>query len=157
MTAGDPVRMATVNIQSKLPPMKKIEHLSHNLTSLLPCLPVSKMSYSVHLLIIFAKLSEGPILGCAWSLVSWQEKQACIAIYVMTIVICSHHNGDSEKLKKETNRFFFSLEYKMRKYYFFKKKSMILFFWGGRGVAARSHEQICHKGGATEHSIKSYF
>ncbi|KAG5056150.1 hypothetical protein GLYMA_03G243700v4 [Glycine max] len=36
---GDPVKMASVNIDNKLPPAKKIEQLSYNLTALLPCLP----------------------------------------------------------------------------------------------------------------------
>ncbi|KAF7817858.1 acyltransferase-like protein [Senna tora] len=37
---GDPVKMATVNMESKqLPPSNKIEQLSHNLPTLLPCLP----------------------------------------------------------------------------------------------------------------------
>lgn len=41
MSSGDPVKMASVNIGNKLPPTKIIEQLSYNLTSLLPCLPVS--------------------------------------------------------------------------------------------------------------------
>ncbi|KAL2345754.1 hypothetical protein Fmac_007039 [Flemingia macrophylla] len=36
---GDPVKMASVNVGNKLPPAKKIEQLSYNLTALLPCLP----------------------------------------------------------------------------------------------------------------------
>ncbi|KAG4913982.1 hypothetical protein AAZX31_19G226600 [Glycine max] len=36
---GDPVKMASVSIENKLPPAKKIEQLSYNLTALLPCLP----------------------------------------------------------------------------------------------------------------------
>ncbi|KAL9320336.1 hypothetical protein ACSQ67_012175 [Phaseolus vulgaris] len=36
---GDPVKMASVNIGNRLPPVKKVEQLSHNLTALLPCLP----------------------------------------------------------------------------------------------------------------------
>ena len=40
MTSGDPVKMASVNIGNRLPPVKKIEQLSYNLTALLPCLPV---------------------------------------------------------------------------------------------------------------------
>lgn len=36
---GDPVKMALVNVENRLPPTKIIEQLSNNLTSLLPCLP----------------------------------------------------------------------------------------------------------------------
>ncbi|XP_028770773.1 acyltransferase-like protein At1g54570, chloroplastic isoform X2 [Neltuma alba] len=36
---GDPTKMAAVSIENRLPPMKKIEQLSNNLTALLPCLP----------------------------------------------------------------------------------------------------------------------
>ncbi|TKY61425.1 Acyltransferase protein [Spatholobus suberectus] len=36
---GDPVKMASVNVVNRLPPAKKIEQLSYNLTALLPCLP----------------------------------------------------------------------------------------------------------------------
>ncbi|KAI4350028.1 hypothetical protein L6164_010556 [Bauhinia variegata] len=36
---GDPVKMASVNIENRLPPTKKIEQLSYNLTAMLPCLP----------------------------------------------------------------------------------------------------------------------
>ncbi|KAJ6397678.1 hypothetical protein OIU77_018646 [Salix suchowensis] len=35
---GDPVKMATVNIESKLPPRLQIEQLSNNLTAMLPSL-----------------------------------------------------------------------------------------------------------------------
>ncbi|KAL5190540.1 Acyltransferase-like protein, chloroplastic [Glycine soja] len=36
---SDPVKMASVSIENKLPPAKKIEQLSYNITALLPCLP----------------------------------------------------------------------------------------------------------------------
>ncbi|XP_020212317.1 acyltransferase-like protein At1g54570, chloroplastic [Cajanus cajan] len=36
---GDPVKMASVNVGNRLPPAKKFEQLSYNLTALLPCLP----------------------------------------------------------------------------------------------------------------------
>ncbi|XP_061348422.1 phytyl ester synthase 1, chloroplastic [Gastrolobium bilobum] len=36
---GDPLKMASVNIGNGIPPTKKIEQLSGNLTALLPCLP----------------------------------------------------------------------------------------------------------------------
>ncbi|RDX99327.1 Acyltransferase-like protein, chloroplastic, partial [Mucuna pruriens] len=36
---GDPVKMASVNVENRFPPAKKIEQLSYNLTALLPCLP----------------------------------------------------------------------------------------------------------------------
>ena len=40
MAPGNPVKMAAVNIENSLPPTKKVEKLSYNLTALLPCLPV---------------------------------------------------------------------------------------------------------------------
>ncbi|KAI4301876.1 hypothetical protein L6164_035113 [Bauhinia variegata] len=36
---GDPMKMASVNIENTFPPKKKIEQLSYNLISMLPCLP----------------------------------------------------------------------------------------------------------------------
>ncbi|KAG5049442.1 hypothetical protein JHK85_010545 [Glycine max] len=36
---GDPVKMTSISIENNLPPVKKIEQLSYNLTALLPCLP----------------------------------------------------------------------------------------------------------------------
>lgn len=36
---GDPVKMASVKIGNNIPPTKKVEQLSYNLTALLPCLP----------------------------------------------------------------------------------------------------------------------
>ncbi|KOM52922.1 hypothetical protein LR48_Vigan09g158100 [Vigna angularis] len=36
---GDSVKMASVNIGNRLPPVQKLEQLAYNLTALLPCLP----------------------------------------------------------------------------------------------------------------------
>ncbi|XP_015968533.1 phytyl ester synthase 1, chloroplastic [Arachis duranensis] len=36
---GEPMKMASVSIENSLPPAKKLEQLSSNLTALLPCLP----------------------------------------------------------------------------------------------------------------------
>jgi hypothetical protein len=38
--SGDPVKMAMVNIESRLPPRQRFEQLSHGLTALLPYLSV---------------------------------------------------------------------------------------------------------------------
>lgn len=35
------MKMAAVSIENRLPPSKNFEQMSHNLTALLPCLPVS--------------------------------------------------------------------------------------------------------------------
>lgn len=40
MTSGDPIKMAMVNIENRLPPRIKLEQLSNNLPALLPRLSV---------------------------------------------------------------------------------------------------------------------
>lgn len=42
-TPGEPFKMATVNVESKLPPIQRFEKVSQNLTALLPNLSVRRM------------------------------------------------------------------------------------------------------------------
>lgn len=42
-TPGEPLKMATVNVERKLPPMQQLEKVSLNLTALLPYLSVRRI------------------------------------------------------------------------------------------------------------------
>lgn len=44
MASGDPTKMAMVNVESKLPPIQRLEKMSQNLTDMLPCLSVRTAS-----------------------------------------------------------------------------------------------------------------
>ena len=47
MELGDPRKMAMVDDGNKLPPMKRLEKMSQNLTDLLPCLSIRTAFFSV--------------------------------------------------------------------------------------------------------------
>lgn len=44
MASGDPTKMAMVNVESKLPPIQRLEKMAQNLTDMLPCLSVRTAS-----------------------------------------------------------------------------------------------------------------
>lgn len=53
MASGDPVKMAMVNVESKLPPGKRFEQLSLSLTSLLPYLSVRNACINLAFLVFY--------------------------------------------------------------------------------------------------------
>lgn len=53
MESGDPTKMATLTIDSKLSPMQRFERMTKNLNDLLPCLSVrTAFDCSVFLLLL---------------------------------------------------------------------------------------------------------
>lgn len=53
MRSGEPLKMATVGVEGRLPPTQKIEQLSDNLTALLPRLSVRISLFFLDLSFVF--------------------------------------------------------------------------------------------------------